>query len=665
MNSRHLKRKPCFARMVACHLRNLFVSLRHRRTRTYPYARFTNSFITMKYFLIPFLLVFLIGCSRDPVHTHASDPHTKVDNTEYTCSMHPQIRQPNPGKCPICAMDLIPVDTHGSDSSSEWSISLSDQAIRLAQIQTSLVRRFYVDKTVRLPGKITLDETRTRTLAARFPGRVERLFIDYVGVPVRQGDHLAELFSPTLLTAQTELLNAIRFDGQGLSIRGAREKLRLLGLSDAAILAIEQTGNASDRLQIDSPVSGIVIQKEVNEGDYVETGTLLFRVADMDHLWLIMDAYEADLPWLRYGQKVAFTVPALPGRQLDGIVSFIQPVVDENTQTIKVRVNVENKNRLLKSGMYAQGIIHSSLDSQGRVRIPELQGKWISPMHPEIIKDQAGQCDICGMDLVPFEQSALHYTHSDTPPLPPLVIPSSSVLLTGKRAVVYVAIPHQERPTYEGREIVLGPKAGDFYIVESGLDEGERIVTQGAFKIDSSLQIQGKKSMMSLPSSDARERYAPIAHSPREPYRGFYSQFGSLLSHYFLLQEALASDALSAAQQQAGVMLELLQHSQLEDRGAGISALRRIAESQDLESARRGFEPLSDRIIHWLLSYGTNTADDIWRMSCPMVFGNHTAYWLQNHATLRNPYHGSGMLHCGSIEEKIRNPLQPTGGHNE
>jgi Cu(I)/Ag(I) efflux system membrane fusion protein len=620
----------------------------------------------MKFFLLSFLLILLIGCSRTPSHSHAhgSDAsHAEDHSVEFTCSMHPQIRQAGPGKCPLCAMDLIPVSTQGS--SSDWTITLSDQAVRLAQVQTSPVRRLYVDKKIHLPGKITLDETRTRTLAARFPGRVERLFVDYVGVAVNEGDHLAVLFSPTLLTAQTELLNALRFDGQGLSIRGAREKLRLLGLSDSAIQSIEQSGNASDQLQVDSPVSGIVIQKEVNEGDYVETGRLLFRVADMDHLWLVMDAYEADLPWLRYGQKVAFTVPSLPGQQFHGIVSFIQPVVDENTQTIKVRVNVENKRRLLKPGMYAQGVIHSSLDSQGQVHIPELHGKWISPMHPEVVRDQAGQCDVCGMDLIPFEQSAQHNAHTDSPAQPPLVIPATSVLLTGKRAVVYVALPNQESPTYEGREIILGPKAGDFYIVESGLQEGDAVVTHGAFKIDSSLQIQGKKSMMSLPVVNESAQAEISIAAPREPYPGFYTQFDSMLAHYFLLQEALASDNLLHAQQQAAVIAELLQQVRMDYRDVRISAIQRIQESKDLESARRAFEPLSDWITNWLRNYGTQTKSGVWRMSCPMVFGNHTAYWLQNHSTLRNPYHGSGMLHCGSVEEIVVQPHHVPEDHHE
>lgn len=609
-----------------------------------------------------FLAIGLLGCSNGHQHEHSHEEHTHgaepngVQAT-YTCSMHPQIKQPNPGNCPICGMALIPMENADNGDLHEWAITFSENAKRLAQIHTTPVRRALADKEIRLSGRLELDETRIRTLASRFPGRVDRLFVDYVGVPVNEGDHLAEVFSPFLLNAQAELLNALRYDSQGLSLRGAREKLRLLGLSESGIQEIEERGTASDRLQIDAPVSGIVIEKKINEGDYVETGTLLFRVAEMDRLWLILEAYEVDLAWLRFGQKVHFTVKSNPGRQFEGTIAFIQPLVDPRMRTVKVRVNVENPQQLLKPGMYAHGIVHAKLNAEGQVIAPELAGKWISPMHPEIIKDHPGSCDICGMALVPAEQ--LGYApnpeqgqvHQNTLPL---VIPATSVLRTGKRAIVYVEVPNQERPTYEGREIVLGTRAGDLYLVESGLEEGEQVVSQGAFKIDSSLQIQGKQSMMAFSSESQDHSHprpeSPVGSAPEEPYSGFHEVFDPLLQIYFKLQHALAMDQLEDARQQAREMESLLPRITLEERGVGLAALQRMVRAQDLEAARRPFEPLSDWITDWLQRYGTRLETRIWRMSCPMVFGNHTAYWLQNHDQLLNPYHGSGMLHCGNTE---------------
>lgn len=598
----------------------------------------------------------LMGChgSQNQEHNHEAHAHATAT---YTCSMHPQIKQPNPGNCPICGMALIPMDHSDDGDLHEWAITFSENAKRLAEIHTTPVRRALTGKEIRLTGRLELDETRIRTLASRFPGRVDRLFVDYVGVPVNEGDHLAEVFSPFLLNAQAELLNALRYDSQGLSLRGAREKLRLLGLSDTGIREIEERGTASDRLQIDAPVSGVVIEKKINEGDYIETGTLLFRVAEMDRLWLILEAYEVDLAWLRFGQKVHFTVKSNPGQQFEGTIAFIQPMVDPGMRTVKVRVNVDNPQRLLKPGMYAQGIVHAKLSAEGKVIAPELAGKWISPMHPEIVKDHPGSCDICGMALVPAEQ--LGYTsvpesgedHRETLPL---VIPASSILRTGKRAIVYVEVPDRDRPTYEGREIVLGTRAGDFYLVESGLSEGERVVSQGAFKIDSSLQIQGKQSMMAFPGENHGHSHttpdSPAVAGPVEPYSGFHKVFDPLLQTYFKLQHSLAMDQLEEARQHAREMESLLAPIPLEDRGIGLAALQRILQAQNLEAARRPFEPLSDWITEWLQSYGTSLESRIWRMSCPMVFGNYTGYWLQNHDQLLNPYHGSGMLHCGNTE---------------
>lgn len=604
-------------------------------------------------------------------HEHHHDTHhTESAQITYTCSMHPQIKQPNPGSCPICGMDLIPLDSSGDDDLHDWAIALSPSAQKLAQIRTSTVRRAIAEKEVRLPGRLELDETRIRTLASRFPGRVDRLYIDYIGVPVSAGDHLAEVFSPALLAAQAELLNARRFDTQGLSLRGAREKLRLLGLSDAAIKEIEERGTASDILQIDSPISGIVIDKQINEGDYVETGTTLFRVAEMDRLWLLLEAYETDLAWLRFGQKVHFTVKSAPGKDFEGTIAFIQPIVDPGHRTVKVRVNVENPEGLLKPGMYAQGIVHAKLNADSQVIAPEFAGKWISPMHPEIVKDEPGACDRCGMALVPAEQ--LGYaklpdngvTPRDTLPL---VIPASSVLRTGKRAVVYVETEDQDRTIYEGRQIILGPRAGEWYVVESGLEEGERVVSQGAFKIDSSLQIQGKMSMMGLTETSGHKSHSSVRATghkthqnlhPHEPYAGFHQQFDPTLETYFKLQHALAMDQLKESKQFAGHMQTQLETITLDEKGIGLAALKRIQAATNLEQARRPFEPLSDWITDWLKLYGTGLELKIWQMSCPMVFGNHTGYWLQNHEDLLNPYHGSGMLRCGDTEGVIWNKNQ-------
>jgi Cu(I)/Ag(I) efflux system membrane fusion protein len=279
------------------------------------------------------------------------------------------------------------------------------------------------------------------------------------------------------------------------TLEAAREKLRLLGLSAEQIAEVEKRGSATDHITIYAPISGIVIHKNVLEGMYVKTGTRIYTVADLSHVWVKLDAYESDLSWLRFGQQVEFTTISFPGEVFKGTISFIDPVLDPVTRTVKVRVDVPNEDGKLKPEMFVKAIVRANVAAGGKVMDPRLAGKWICPMHPSVIKDGPGKCDICGMPLVKTE--SLGYISVDPDDSKkPLVIPVTAALVTGTRAIVYVEVPNADKPTYEGREIVLGPRAGNYYIVRNGLEEGQRVVTKGNFKIDSALQIQAKPSMM-------------------------------------------------------------------------------------------------------------------------------------------------------------------------
>ena len=407
--------------------------------------------------------------------------------------MHPQIQQPEPGDCPICGMDLIPLESDSGADLGPREMSMSKASRALADIQTSEVIREYPEAEIRLVGKLEYDETREKSLTARFPARIDELFVNFTGIRVKKGEHLAKVYSPDLQTAQRELLTSYRADPNSSITRAAKEKLRLWDLMPEQIEAIIESGEAKDHFVLKAPLGGVVVAKHVKEGDYLKTGEPLFKIVDLSELWAYLDAYESDLPWLRFGQDVAFTVESFPGETFHGQISFIEPEVDRKTRTIPIRVNVPNTDGKLKPGMFVRGVVQSRIAEDGQVYAPEFAGKWISPMHPEVVKDGPGQCDVCGMDLVPAEE--LGYVASEKQSAP-LVVPTSAVLRTGKRAVVYVEKPDTERPTYEGREIVLGPRAGDYFLVTSGLDAGERVVTNGAFKIDSALQIQAKPSMM-------------------------------------------------------------------------------------------------------------------------------------------------------------------------
>jgi len=432
--------------------------------------------------------------------------------------MHPQIKLPKPGPCPICFMDLIPLESSSDDDSREREIRISPYAAKIMELETTEVVRRFVAAEVRMVGKVDYDETRVNYISAWVPGRIDRLFVDYTGIPVKKGDHLAELYSPELLTAQEELIQAVQtlnnlrnsqssllIDTAKQTIEAAREKLRLWGFTTEQIAEVESSETPNDHMTIYSPSGGIVIHKNAQEGMYVQTGTRIYTIADLSRVWIQLDAYESDLNQLRYGSNVEFTTEAFPGEIFSGTISFIDPVINPATRTAKVRVIVGNENGRLKPGMFVRAVARPEMAEDGRVMNPELAGKWISPMHPEVIKDAPGNCDVCGMPLVTAE--SLGYVNDNTRNAP-LVIPVSAAMKTGKRAVVYVEVPQQEKPTYEGRTVELGPRLGDFYVVENGLKEGELVVTRGAFKLDAELQINAMPSMMSMkngqPSAENR-----------------------------------------------------------------------------------------------------------------------------------------------------------------
>lgn len=458
-------------------------------------------------FIVILLLFFVLGFWIRG-HWTKTGPETAAaaeeqEQTIWTCSMHPQIRQPKAGKCPICYMDLVPV---AQTQVGPRQVEYTDEALKLMEVRTTPAQRKFVEVQVHMVGKVHYDESRIKNIAAWAPGRIDRLFVDYVGIRVEQGDHMVELYSPELISAQAELLQSLQSAQQidaGSSLisqsvretlQAARDKLRLLGVKPEQIETIEQTGRVMDHLTIYAPIGGVVIEKRANEGGYVNTGQMIYTVADLSKVWLRLDAYESDLPWIRYGQEVEFIAAAYPGEIFKGTISFIDPFLNPKTRTVKLRVNADNPDGKLKPEMFVRAAVHVRPAADGRVASPQMAGKWICPMHPDVVKDKAGACDLCGMDLVTAESLGLD---TAVPQEPPLVIPASAPLVTGSRAVVYIRVPDTEVPTFEGRQIVLGSRAGDYYMVKSGLEEGEIVVTKGSFKIDADLQIQARPSMMS------------------------------------------------------------------------------------------------------------------------------------------------------------------------
>ncbi len=456
----------------------------------------------------------------------------------WTCSMHPQIRMPKPGNCPICGMKLVPAKAVSGDGS---AVVLSDAAQRIASIEVERVARHPLAHELRTVGRIEFAEPNVANLTARVTGRVERIYADYTGVDVAQGDHLVDIYSPELVVAQEEFLlgarslraesTAQRSGRDEARLDSARAKLLLLGVTAEQVDELAQTGRPRLVLTVHAPIGGTVVTKHVREQTYVETGDPLYDIADLSRVWLLADIYEFELPWVARGQEARVTLEALPGEAFEGVVAFVDPSVDETTRTIKVRINLDNQRRLLKPGMFAHVTIRAALGADGKRALSLLAGKFTCPMHPEIVADGDGMCPICGMALIrePGEHVASGVERSAvvtfTCPMHPevvsdapgkcpkcgmdlvrvepsdaagrgaelLAIPATSVLDSGARRIVWV---EREPGRYESAEVTLGPRAGDRYPVLAGLAEGDRVVVRGNFLLDSQSQIEGRPSLL-------------------------------------------------------------------------------------------------------------------------------------------------------------------------
>jgi Cu(I)/Ag(I) efflux system membrane fusion protein len=363
----------------------------------------------------------------------------------WTCAMHPQIKMAEPGKCPICGMDLIPLGQSGTTPIDPDAIYMSKDAAQLANVLTTVVTKHIPVKEVRLYGKVQADERLFQSQTSHVPGRIERLNVNFTGELVVKGQLLAEIYSPELITAQKELLETAKTKQSEPELyKASKEKLHQWKLSDDQIAKIESSGVIRNNFDVLANTSGTVTARRVSTGDHVSQGTVLFDIADLSKVWVMFDAYESDLQFLCTGEKLSFTLQALPGADFSGRIIFIDPVIDPVTRVAKVRVETGNQSGILKPEMFATGIVTSTL---------------------------------------------AEYNNN-------VVIPKSAVLWTGKRSVVYVKQPGSDEPVFKIREVELGPMLGESYVIMNGLSVGEEIVTSGTFSVDAAAQLEDKPSMM-------------------------------------------------------------------------------------------------------------------------------------------------------------------------
>ena len=577
-------------------------------------------------------------------HNYVQDPVTQL----WTCSMHPQIKMEEPGNCPICGMELIPMES--SDDSSENiaanEIVMNEEAYQLANIQTTIVEKASADKEIRLLGRVKPDERRLYSQVSHIPGRIERLYVNFTGEKVYTGQKIVRIYSPELISAQKELFEAIKSkDVYPQLYTASRNKLKLWKLSDKQIDAIEASGNVQEQIDILSDHSGYVMKRNVEVGDYVMAGGNLFDIANLSTVWVMFEAYEADIPWINVNDKVSFTIQAIPSKTFEGKVTYVDPFVSPSTRVAKVRVEVKNPSNTLLPEMYASGIIKAKMK---------------------------------GMENT-------------------IVIPKSAVLWTGKRAVVYVKVPHEKTISFVYREIELGQDMGQFYSVADGLEEGEVVATNGVFRIDASAQLLGQKSMMNPEGGkvntghnhggmkmDNGESEDGVDHSQMDMSNTtmeaetdhtdmnqritttdtFKGQLEQVFNAYIKLKDAFVSDDSGAASTLTKTLLSAMKKvdmKQLSDHNAhnhwmAISkeiteSASSISEISDIEKQRSHFKHLSAHLSKGVKLFGVN--QKVYEQFCPMADNNKGAYWLSLNEPIKNPYLGAKMLTCGDTKTVI------------
>ena len=404
--------------------------------------------------------------------------------TSYRSTMMPGEVSQTPRKDSM-GMDMVPIyESEGS------MLELSDHARAMASVETVPVERRKMSREIRAVGKVQYNEAGLANITARVEGYIERLFVDYTGVEVKMGDHLVEIYSPDLVVAQQEMLVALESAHSSSLVESSTRKLLRWGLTQGQVDELVRNKKIHERLTLFSPIKGTVTEKMVVQKAMVKPGEMLYRLANLESVWVYLDIYEYELPWVQFGQMVEINAEAVPGQNFTGRVWFISPVLNEETRTIKVLLNISNAEQKLKPGMYVTAVIRAELRADGKPAPTGVEGQWSCPMHPLVLKARAGQCPVCKMTLVQIPGTPASARPEGDQLL--LAVPVTAVLDSGVRKLVYV---EKSKGQFVPVEIVTGPRTDDSYPVLSGLSEGDRVVTRGNFLLDSQFQIRGLPSL--------------------------------------------------------------------------------------------------------------------------------------------------------------------------
>lgn len=553
-------------------------------------------------------------------HEHIPQVESQQDQ-EWTCSMHPSIRQSEPGLCPICGMDLTPVASSG-DMLDPHLFEMTPRAMELAQVQTMILQRSGEGRMVGLNGRVNIDQRRQATQTADVSGRIERLMVTFEGEQIHRGQAMAEIYSPELVTAQQELLQAYQMRQTNPEfLEAATAKLRNWRMSQQQIQRILEQETVSGNMIITSGQSGVVTEKLVEVGDFVERGQPLYQVADLSKMWVLLDVYE-NMSWIQVGDSVAFSVASLPGETFKGEINFIDPVLDDVSRVSRARIEVDNPEGLLKPEMLVRARVKGA----------------------------------------PQEERQL-------------TVPKTAVLWTGERSVVYVKEPLNEASLFGLREVVLGPLLGEEYVIREGLSEGEEVVVNGAFTVDAVAQLAGKPSMMSgshgeitpqqNPDLDLRQYLQTRPHQYiNQNSQEFQQELNDLVDQYLELKNALVNSDDKASQRAAQGFLEVLKKAEFESDQAEVQSFWESRQEQllnqtkpmtkpdGLESRREAFIGLSKEMAMLISAFGSGERV-LYVEHCPMANSDNGAFWISADPEIRNPYYGAAMMRCGEVVTEL------------
>ena len=604
-----------------------------------------NIIKTASILIIGLLLGWLIfggNNSEQKEHDHSTDQ--KIGNV-WTCSMHPQIRANEPGQCPICGMDLIPLENN-QDASDPNALQMTENAIKLANIQTMTVGNQKAEKELRLNGKVQIDERKLYTQSSHIPGRIENLKINFTGDFVSKGQVLATVYSPDLITAQEELLQANTIKNtQPELFNAAKEKLKNWKIGTATIAKILSSGKIIEQFPVTADVSGIVVGRKVELGDYVMRGMPIYEIADLSTLWILFDVYESDMPFVKVGDQISYTIQSLPGENFEGKVSFIDPVINSKTRVASARIEVKNNDKKLKPEMFASGVLKNNVSTSNATEI---------------------------------------------------VIPKTAVMWTGERSVVYIKTSNNNAINFNLREITLGPSLGESYVVKNGLTMGEEIVVQGTYTVDAASQLAGKPSMMNLEGgvkmtghqNHGKEQNTSTTSEEHSNHQeknnnsttknntihekittkvnvseAFQQQLAQAFNIYIELKNGLTEDNASNVQKSASSLLKNLDKIDMKllDEKTHMhwmalskeikSSTTLIANATDLKTQRNHFIHLSTHFADAIKIFGIQKK--VYEQFCPMANSDKGALWLSFDETISNPYFGKKMIKCGNIQTVI------------